>query len=603
MPSLAAFGRAFVQAILVIIPHVNMLLAAHDHCTAFFMLQPMSTNIVKEMTSSEAPALTSDSASSSFIRLHVTPFDTDLVKVILSSSILPNARNISYHTIDTFPESRYGFVDLPKEDADKLRRKLNGAVLKGVKIRIEPARASAIPEPLGQEAVMGGEKSSRRKEARDSGDKAKHKKRKRDNDEIPGAVIEEGRKVKRGWTTTDEPPRDKDRKKKDKKDKNDKRDKAEKKERKQAKSKYTDHEECLVKTILPPNVATNTTANEDGSAKKKKKRHGTQREVVVHEFEKSTKFPTFLRDSATSAGPAPAALEYVEGKGWVDAEGNVVQTVKPKRDETYKIKSSSKKSKKTEEVPVEEIEDASESHSDDSSLESDDDDAVAEPATKASPDNQPSQESEISIKSQSVHLSENSSTPVSPGPGSAKSLTIKIPPVTPKDKVHPLEALYKKPKQGDGEAAEEAKGFSFFGNADNDDIEDEDVAPGSGRVVPMTPFTREDIELRGIRSAAPTPDTAHPGRRFKPWTHEDEDIEEEGAEYDEDGEDRGSQADGSNAAAGQALGAGVEESTSDFQKWFWENRGDLNRSWKKRRKLAGKEKRYRENKARLARAI
>ncbi|KAM7201613.1 hypothetical protein V8F20_004841 [Naviculisporaceae sp. PSN 640] len=550
------------------------------------------------MTSSEAPALTLDSASPSNIRLHVTPFDADLSKVILSSSILPHARNISYHSIETFPEKRYGFVDLPREDADKLRKKLNGAVLKGVKIRIEPARASSIPEPLGQEAVMGGDKSSKRKESRESGDKAKQKKRKRDNDEIAGVVLEEGRKVKRGWTTTDEPSRDKDRKKKDKKEKKDKKDK---KDRKQAKSKYTDHEECLVKTILPANVASSATAQDDGAKKRKKK--GTQREVVVHEFEKTTKFPTFLRDSATSSGPAPDSLEYVEGKGWVDGQGNVVQPVKPKREETYKIKTS-EKSKKTEEPPMEEAERDSGSDLDGSSDESDKDDAAVEQVTEASPGEQSSREPETSVTSPSKSLQppEATSAPISPGTGSAKSLTIKIPPATP-NKVHPLEALYKKPKQGDEATSQETKGFSFFGNVDNDDIEDETAAPGSSQVVPLTPYTREDIELRGIRSAAPTPDTAHPGRKFKPWVHEDDDIEEEAAEEDEGGEDEEIPAHVANGATGQAPGTGIDESTSDFQKWFWENRGDLNRSWRKRRKLAGKEKRYRENKARLARAI
>ena len=41
---------------------------------------------------------------------------------------------------------------------------------------------------------------------------------------------------------------------------------------------------------------------------------------------------------------------------------------------------------------------------------------------------------------------------------------------------------------------------------------------------------------------------------------------------------------------------------SDFQNWFWENRGDLNRSWMKRRKTSAKERRHRENKARASRA-
>ena len=569
------------------------MLAAHDNCTASLSLQLMLPNVAKEMTSQDAPAPISDT-NSDYIRLHVTPFNPELVKVILGSSILPKARNISYHALETFPENSYGFVELPKEDADKLKTKLNGAVLKGVKIRIQPARPATIPEPLG-EAAMGGDKSSKRKESRDSGEKTKEKKRKRDQEEITGVVLEEGRKVKRGWTSTDEPSRDKD-----KKSKKSKKDKKDKKERKQTKSKYTEHEECLVKTILPANVSTSAAAEDAATPeKKKKKKHGTQREVVVHEFEKTTKFPTFLK-STVSSGPAPASLEYVEGKGWVNEEGNVVEAVKSKPQTSYKIKAEKveKKSKsKREETPVEK---ESDSDAHDSGDESEDDSSA--PASGAEVV-QEQQDSKPSTKPKSLLVPESSALPISPG--SAKSLTIKIPPTTP-DKVHPLEALYKKPQQADGEPSQNAsQSFSFFGNAEGDDLSEEDAgAPSSSQQVPMTPFTREDIELRGLRSAAPTPDTAHPSRKFKPWAHEDDDIEEEEAEDDEDG-DVSSQMDmdGASGSTGPAPGTGPGESTSDFQKWFWENRGDLNRSWKKRRKMASKEKRYRENKARLARAI
>ncbi len=192
-----------------------------------------------------------------------------------------------------------------------------------------------------------------------------------------------------------------------------------------------------------------------------------------------------------------------------------------------------------------------------------------------------------------------------PKSSGSMSLTIKIPPSTPEvPKVHPLEALYKRPAGAEGSAAEppaESKGFSFFGGAD-DDLEEEEPSRSQ---VPMTPYTRQDFESRGIRSAAPTPDTAHPNRRFKPWEQEEEDIAEDGDEDDnnapEDAEDEDEDEDAGDAGA-QAGGANGEP-TSDFQKWFWENRGDINRSWRKRRKTAGKEKRYRENKARMARAI
>jgi hypothetical protein len=107
--------------------------------------------------------------------------------------------------------------------------------------------------------------------------------------------------------------------------------------------------------------------------------------------------------------------------------------------------------------------------------------------------------------------------------------------------------------------------------------------------------------LRGVRSAAPTPDTAHPSHRFIPWDPEDDIRDQNDDELaDENSEEDEPAAPNSAAAHGEDKDA---RTTSDFQKWFWENRGELNRSWKRRRKLAGKEKRYRENKARMARAI
>lgn len=172
--------------------------------------------------------------------------------------------------------------------------------------------------------------------------------------------------------------------------------------------------------------------------------------------------------------------------------------------------------------------------------------------------------------------------------------------------MHPLEALYKRTAQPGGEAtgaAPEAQGFSFFADGGEDGVEDGDADAGdtSGIQVPLTPFTRQDLELRGIRSAAPTPDTALPNRKFTPWERGDESEEGDGDDPEQGGFEKDEQTLDHGAAA---PGAEHEDKPlSDFQKWFWENRGDLNRSWKKRRKLAGKEKRYRENKARMARSI
>ncbi|KAK3381990.1 hypothetical protein B0H63DRAFT_477061 [Podospora didyma] len=527
---------------------------------------------------------------STYVRLHITPLDADLLPVVLSTALLPKARNISYHALDTIPEKRYGFLDLPDEDAEKLKKKLNGSVVKGVKIRIERARPSHIPVPLG-EAAMARDKASK---TFDTGNIEKAKKRKRDPKELTGIMLEEGRTVKRGWTDPDQAP-------KERKDKREKKEKKEKKAKTQDRSKYTDHPECLVKTILPPNAPVAADALE---AVPKKRKKGKSRETVVHEFEKTAKFPSFLK-MTDSSGPSKPPLEYVDGKGWVDENGTVVEAVKTRPPKAAKIKAAKKAEPKQAEVDPT---DAGRTSSDRdgmgaiSEVESPAEAGAAPPTPSRAEESDAGQADEQTLLSSSLPKADPSRPKSS---SSVKSLTIIIPPATPKEaKVHPLEALYKRPKQPDGAVSEgphEAKGFSFFDAANGEHSGEENTAPIVQ--VPMTPYTRHDIESRGVRSAAPTPDTAHPNQRFKPWAHEDDEIVEDEDE-DEDVDDHDDvEMNVSATTPAQTTGPEAEGASSDFQKWFWENRGDLNRSWKKRRKMAGKEKRYRENKARVARAI
>src|SRR6478735_7237353 len=138
------------------------------------------------------------SASSDYIRLHISPLDPELLKIVIPASAAPKARNISYHTLETFPERRYGFVELPTMEADKIKKKLNGAVLKGNKIRIEKARPEQRVEPTG-EADQEEEEKSRKKKKKSKESKEESRKRKRDP-EVVGGVVLTDRKVKRGWT-------------------------------------------------------------------------------------------------------------------------------------------------------------------------------------------------------------------------------------------------------------------------------------------------------------------------------------------------------------------------------------------------------------------
>ncbi|KAL7910811.1 hypothetical protein GGI35DRAFT_445669 [Trichoderma velutinum] len=565
--------------------------------------------------------------TSDFVRLHIAPLDAELIKVVIPAAVLPTARNISYHTLETFPERRYGFVELPEADAEKLRRKLNGTTLKGSKMRIEKARPETQLEPNGDEEEIPEKK------------KKPSKKRKREPDVLEGVVLQD-RQVKRGWTETPTTTKRRDRKDKDKENKDKKK---EKEKMKRPKSKYTEGDECLLKTKLPPNTMKNL-APEELEHKKRSKKKGSSRQVVIHEFEKTTKFPSFLKTATTA--DRKSATEYVKGKGWVDEEGNVVEEVKEK--EKAKLPQRPKKAPQPRKVSEEPEDDDSTSSSgtssegtssedeseEESEAESEEEMEVevekeaAEVPIQATTKTQDEEEKDDDNDSSSDDTSDSDSsseeeedespkaaeqiTPTTSKknapkstPTSNKPLAIKIPPPeTPSTgEVHPLEALYKRPKSDkeNPTSVPKEEPFSFFGGGE--DEEEESEAAPAGLVPPMTPFTSQDYEWRNVRSAAPTPDTAHPSRMHRFWgaspekdVEMEDDVanalrEEDQAEEEGEDEDDGSPAQGRQSA------------TTDFQKWFWDNRRDLNRSWMTRRKTAAKEKRHRENKARASKAV
>ncbi|KAK8098313.1 uncharacterized protein PG998_013799 [Apiospora kogelbergensis] len=602
----------------------------------------MAIGTSKSPSKSAPPVVDKDG----YTRLHIVPLDPDLLGIVLSSSVRPLARNISYHSLEAFPERRYGFVEVPQAEAEKLKKKLNGATLRGCKMRVEQARPESIPPPTGivaEEDAVKAKKSSKK-------DKKEKKKRKRGEPEVVDGVVLTDRKIKRGWTVSEgemikEKRKDKDSRSKSAKEKKDKKDKKEK--RSVEKSKYTDAPECLFKQKMPevPSAQPPVAADgEEDEPKRKKKR--SNRETVVHEFERSTKYPSFLRAAVDETKKAEA-LAFEDGKGWVDAAGNVVEPLKvtkvpelpkpkkavpewpmPKKyetkpaaeqdDDTSSSGSSSdseaeertkpqkvvKKKVAKSEIPAQNEEDdtsSSDSSSDSDSSEDSDEEAspskVRTPAKNLRVDTQ-------GVSSPASGLKPDSSRPKSSS--SITSLTIKIPPpTTPASAktVHPLEALYKRNGDKVADAAADAQPFSFFNN--DDDIE-EDAEAGVPIQIPMTPYSKQDFEFRATRSAAPTPDTAHPSRSYLPWSTQEDDLAEEDEENEGEGDgDEGEDADGDMAMAGAAVDGDQSKTSAatDFQKFFWENRGDLNRKWKKRRKTALKERRNRENRARAARAI
>lgn len=510
-------------------------------------------------------------------RLHITPLTRDLLAV-LPASIQSSASDISFHTIPTFPENSYGYLTLPTMEAEKFRKKMDGSILKGKKFRVEVARPQKRQRDEAEDVEFDPTpvttKSSQEQKAKDG--------------VLEGYELTD-RQVKRGWTESTEGKQE--RRKEEKR-----RGKEEGKAKMQHKSKYTDKAECLFRTRLPPNRSSAVSADEKHP--KKKRKHS--KESVVHEFSNTSTFPTFVRSGAEGV---PPSATFEEGKGWVDDSGNLkepksdrirsaqfkpgqISGVKEKR-RPAKIppteKSSEPKKSKEKELtstktshpePEEESEDwtssGGESSSDDSASESDD-------STSSSSDSSASDSDEEDQNLEPSHSEAKPTDSTETGKVDQRQSPVETADEETSTNVHPLEALYKRPAPDSTESKpslEVDTQFSFFGAGGSDIDSEEEYGGTTG---PHTPYTKKDMQERELRSAAPTPDTAVAGRHVQ-WNESDE---EDDASY--------------NASPIPKSGPAAKVEESDFMKWFWENRGDNNRSWKKRRRDAAKEERQRDN--------
>ncbi|KAF2007140.1 hypothetical protein P154DRAFT_481178 [Amniculicola lignicola CBS 123094] len=540
------------------------------------------------------PAHTDENAR---VRLHITPFRPELLNTYLGPSIRHLATNLSFHTVDTFPEKGFGYIELPAMEAQKLKKKLHGSTLKGSKVRVDDAK----PEKRKVfEAAPEGDEDRPAKRSR--------KEKKTKQGVLEGVELEDERNVKRGWT---EVPVKGNKDKKDKKAKKDKNEKTRQKD-----SKYTKEPELLFKAKLTP-VAATETARKDKSKDKSKDKKDTKdkkaRTKEVHEFENNTKTPSFLKTAPVST-ENKAAVEYINGKGWVDEDGTVVEPetsrarnrraleLVDRPTTNAKVPSSASPHPTTEKKPS----------------------AKAKKVTPTPPPSEPEDdEAESSVVSSSSEDEATSnaepeveSSASSPAPAADAPLMVLTPssPVVTKD-VHPLEALFKRPKPpalstpGSASTSTPAKlapintSFSFF---ENDAMDVDGDASGNP---PITPFTQKDLEWRGLRSAAPTPDTAAIGRRFSfSWRKGSHEVDDDD---DDENTEAGKQLSNNTKANASSMpdlieeqdededdedepGSGEEE--SEWQKSFWENRGENNRAWKKRRRDTLKVKRLRDNK-------
>ncbi|KFY09696.1 hypothetical protein V491_08034 [Pseudogymnoascus sp. VKM F-3775] len=521
-----------------------------------------------------------------YSRLHITPFNASLMTAIVPPSLAPKARNISFHTLETFPEKEYGFVDLPTEEAAKIKKKLKGALLRGKKIAIEEARG----EKAWGEVFDGGEG------AEEEGEKKKEKpskKRKRHEEPMKGAEVLD-RQIKRGWTDPKATKKAaKENRMKDGKDK--------RKERE--KSKYTTEAECLFRTTLPPSVAAALPAKgiEGVVVDKERRKRKAGKDVTLHEFAKTEKFATFLRQKSVG-GNVKVAVEFVEGKGWVDENGEVVEGEPKKSKHNTDVLKKIAKENKIKLPPAEPVEQSeSEEDSAEEGADTSMQDAVVEDSDTSSSGSssedeqeetsEPESEDEAASQSDSPNQPDK---PASPPIPASHGLTISIPPPpglksNEATSVHPLKAIYgRRDQDANTSEAPASSSFTFFGEGNNSDIDEDDEV--DDLPVPMTPFTTQEFSSRGQRSAAPTPDTAHPMRKHFSWPAE----EDEGDFNASDSPTR--KAEGS----GEVDPNAKEETdpNQDFQKWFYEHRGETNRAWKKRQKEVKKEVRQRENRKR-----
>lgn len=478
--------------------------------------------------------------NSDSMRLHVTPLDPDLLRAVVGPRLLESVSNISYHTLQTFPESSYGYLELPTMEAEKIKKKLNGAILKGKKIKVEEARPTKrrrIEEPVEKPAIEAPA--------------TKVKKSKKDRNVISGHELEANRKVKRGWTeakATKSGKRSKDKS-----------------------SQYTDKDELLFRTKLPANKMDLLASTKQEKAKSKKKKNDG--EHVVHEFEKATIYPTFLKQD-TEIG-MKGNLHYVEGQGWVDEAGKVVEKegegVRRQRDT---IKPTSTSNRKPTDPPAYSPV-LSESTTDEDDVEDEDETSSSGASSDFEIDTRPQ-------KGVSATDDHELASAKDPDPSQEQG-------------PHPLEALFKKPKKPASQdvakpSLEIATSFSFFGSGNDNDMDEEPSIPG-------TPYSSQDMHARALRSAAPTPDTAHPSR-FNSYGSSGLPGDEES---EEDEEVHGEPSSSPRRASAQKQLETPSRQQSEFEKKFWEKRSENNRSWKLRRRTVLKEKRQRENKARRPR--
>ena len=513
-------------------------------------------------------------------RLYVTPLTLDLLPIVLCERLLQYATRISFHTIPTFPDRPFGYFDLPTDEADKLRHKLNGCLLKGTRMKVEEARARRSTKNTRTEII----------ETKPTTSEAQSQSiRNHTEGTVPAIELPKDRKVNRGWTEPAGFDRGGAKKSKGGKEKTEK----------TKASSITGKAECLFKTKLPANLHNQPLKHSTDA--KKRKWGGNDRDFVVHEFKNSTKRAGFLKENVIKG--TKQSKEYVEGQGWVDENGNLIEEVKRRRksievDESRSQAMINRKSgeanismKPVSPAPMRNDEvDANETSSSETSDSESEGEKIATDVHQRKSNRgmmargKNSQGLGItSTEGEELDNAQVERLSISRSSGSPPPPTATQPKSVPSIEVHPLEALFKRPQIAASQSQtpkkpqlEVSTSFNFF---------DSDVAETGSTLMPQTPFTQQDIRHRRQRSAAPTPDTAAPGRTFGDVWGQDDDPDSDGNLDDEQVSDGATQEEkGRKKKKKQG-----QTAESDFAKWFWDHRGENNRAWKRRRREANKE--------------
>ena len=401
------------------------------------------------------------------VRLHITPLTPETTHSLLPPKVLADravVASMSFHTIPSFPEKSYGYLDCERDVANVIKKKLNGSLFRGVKVRVEDARPDTfVPGGVPSEEVEGEKEKRKRAKKDGDGDRKKAKKSK-EKGVVDGIELRD-RKVQRGWSR---PPAIATPAKRDGK------------------------RDCLfrISTTTPtPTVPTSTTTSTERT--KEKKTDGT-----IKEFTHNTKFPQFLQRTSLDKNISTTTATFDESLGWLNSTGAVI--------ESAPASSTPLVTKHTLPIPPATVTTTSLPSSTTTYRPS-----SPSPSTSTSTDS----ESELDISPitpktpPSAGVTKRSKVPT-------PALQITIPRI-----VHPLEALYKPTTATPYSSAISPTntsfrfGFSLGSSGDVNEDEDEDMLSGDDEH-PPDPMT--STPPHRYRSAAPTPDTAIGHRKFFP---------------------------------------------------------------------------------------